>query len=123
MEEVISAEKSSQSHVLAILTLLDQYAQDDAGGVQLSESAKNDLVAELCKRQNAHVVLSYIDGTPAGMAICFEVPSVWPLKPKLSVYDFIVTQTYRGRGLSQRMLAKAEKIAIQSGCSKLMVEV
>jgi len=71
MEEIISADLSVQHHVQAVLTLLDEYAQADAGGVQLSERVKSDLVDEVRKRQNAHVVLAFVEGEPAGMAICF----------------------------------------------------
>ncbi|MFA6120674.1 MAG: GNAT family N-acetyltransferase [Sideroxydans sp.] len=123
MEEIFSADLSVQHHVQAVLTLLDEYAQADAGGVQLSERVKSDLVDELRKRQNAHVVLAFVEGEPAGIAICFEESSIWPFRPKLSVYDLIVAQTHRGRGISQCMLAKAEEISAQAGCSKLTVEV
>lgn len=123
VEEIISANLSSQHHVLVVLALLDEYAHADSGGVWLSELAKNDLVAELRKRQKAHVVLALVDGIPAGMAICFEVSTIWPFKPKLCVYDLIVAHVYRGRGISLRMLAKAEEVAAKVGCRKLTVEV
>jgi len=123
MEEIISADLSSQHHVRAIMRLLDEYTHDDAGGIYLSEQIKSDLVAKLREQQGVHVVLATVEGEPAGMAICFEMPSFWPLKPKLCVYDLIVAQAYRGRGISQRMLAKAAEIAAQVGCCKLTVEV
>lgn len=123
MEQILSADLTLQLHALAIFELLNEYSHDDAGGLLLSERVKNALVAELSKRRDAHIVLAFVAGVPAGMAICFEVSSLWAFKSKLSVYDLIVAHTYRGCGLSKRMLAKADLIVAQAACSKLTFEV
>jgi GNAT superfamily N-acetyltransferase len=123
VEEIIYADLISPRQVEAVLTLLNEYAHVDAGGVQLSARAKNDFVTELCERQGVHIVLAFVEGVPAGMAICFEGASSFFSKPLLQVRDLIVARPYRGRGLSRRILVKAEEVAAQAGCSKLTVEV
>jgi GNAT superfamily N-acetyltransferase len=123
VEEIVKADLSVQYHLQAVLTLLNEYAHADAGGVKLSDGMKNCLVAELYKRQDVHIVLGFEEGEPAGMAICFEISSHLSFKPRLCVYDLIVSQAYRGRGLSHRMLAKAEELSAQAGCGKLSIEV
>jgi GNAT superfamily N-acetyltransferase len=123
MEQILSADLTLQLHALAVFELLNEYSHDDAGGLLLSERVKNDLVAELSKRRDAHIVLAFVAGVPAGMAICFEGTSSFLRKPLLQVRDLVVARPYRGRGLSQRILVKAEEVAAQAGCSKLTVEV
>lgn len=124
MEEVLIADLCSSRHASAIVQLLNEYAKDNmGGGTELSALVKNNLVAELRKRPGAYVVLAFVDGSPAGMAICFEGFSTFACKPLLNVHDIIVTQHYRGRGLSKCLLAKAEEIAIRLSCCKLTLEV
>ena len=41
----------------------------------------------------------------------------------LNIHDVIVIEKYRGRGISKKMLNKAEEIAISLGCCKLTLEV
>jgi GNAT superfamily N-acetyltransferase len=124
MEKILIADLSLPSHASALVYLLNEYAKDDmGGGAELPEFVKNNLAAELRKRQGAHVALAFIDGAPAGMAVCFEGFSTFACKPLLNVHDLIVAHAYRGRGLSKKLLAKAEEIAIRLGCCKLTLEV
>lgn len=124
MQEIIIADLSSPAHAAAIVYLLNEYAKDDmGGGAELSAFAKDNLIAELCKRQGVHVVLAFVDGSPAGLAICFEGFSTFACKPLLNIHDIVVAKEYRGRGIAKRLLAKAEEIAISLGCCKLTLEV
>ena len=68
-------------------------------------------------------MLAIVDGSPAGMAVCFEGFSTFACKPLLNIHDIIVIKEYRGRGISKRLLAKAEEIATGLGCCKLTLEV
>lgn len=124
MEKIVIADLSLPSHAAAIVYLLDEYAKDDmGGGEQLSDFVKNNLVAELRKRQGVHVILALIEGVPAGMAVCFEGFSTFSCRPLLNVHDLVVDRKFRGKRLSKRLLAKAEEIAIGLGCCKLTLEV
>lgn len=121
---IIIADLSLPSHAAAIVYLLDEYARDDmGGGAELSAFVKDNLIAELRKRQGVHVVLAFVDGAPAGMAICFEGFSTFACKPLLNIHDIVVAKEYRGRGIAKRLLAKAEEIATSLGCCKLTLEV
>lgn len=123
-EEITSADLSLPSHAAAIVHLLNEYAKDEmGGGAELSEFVKSNLAAELRKRQGAHVVLAFINGAPVGMAVCFEGFSTFACKPLLNIHDLIVDQSYRGRGLSKRLLTKTEELAMRLGCCKLTLEV
>ena len=121
---IVIADLSQSTHAAAIIYLLNEYARDvTGGGAELSAFAKDNLIAELRKRQGVHIVLAFVDGTPAGMAICFEGFSTFACKPLLNIHDIVVAKAYRGRGISKRLLAKAEEIATCLGCCKLTLEV
>lgn len=127
MQETIIADLSLPPHAAAIIYLLNEYAKDNmGGGTELSAFVKDNLIAELRKRQGVHVVhvvLAFVEGSPAGLAICFEGFSTFACKPLLNIHDIVVAKEYRGRGISKRLLAKAEEIAISLGCCKLTLEV
>lgn len=124
MEEVLIADLSSPSHAEAVVYLLNEYAKDEMGGnSELSAFAKRNLVAELRKRQGAHVLIAFVDGRPAGLAICFEGFSTFACKPLLNIHDIVVALAYRGRGISKSLLAKAEEVAVRIGGCKLTLEV
>lgn len=124
MEEIVIADLSQASHAKAIFHLLNEYAKDDmGGGSELSSFVKRNLVPELRKRIGTHAVLAFVDGTPAGLAICFEGFSTFLCRPLLNIHDLVVSSGYRGRGISRRLLAKVEEIAESIGCCKITLEV
>ncbi|MDD4965499.1 GNAT family N-acetyltransferase [Halothiobacillus sp.] len=124
MEHIFTADLSLQEHADATVWLLNEYAKDDmGGGSELTAFAKHNLIAELKKRPNIHVILAFVDGNPAGLALCIEGFSSFDCKPLLNIHDFMVASAYRGRGLSKRLLGKVEETAIELGCSKLTLEV
>ncbi len=122
--EIIEAALTLPEHAAAVVQLLDAYAQDPMGGAQgLADDVKAALPTELAKRPSAHVILALVDTQPAGLAICFEGFSTFACKPLLNIHDMVVAAPYRGRGLSKRLLQKAEDIALRLGCCKLTLEV
>jgi GNAT superfamily N-acetyltransferase len=124
MIDVVNADLLNPGHGLAIVALLNEYANDDMGGnCELSDFAKQNLVAQLQKRHGVHVILAYYDSNPAGLSICFEGFSTFACKPLLNIHDLMVSKDFRGLGISKRLLFKAEEIARSLGCCKLTLEV
>jgi ribosomal protein S18 acetylase RimI-like enzyme len=124
MTEIVKADFSIPAHAEAVLQLMDAYARDPMGGGQgLSEYTKAHLVAELSQRFLAHVLLAYVNGTAAGLVVCFEGFSTFACRPLLNIHDLIVISAYRGRGLSKLLLAHAESIARELQCCKMTLEV
>ncbi|MGZ5818879.1 MAG: GNAT family N-acetyltransferase [Burkholderiaceae bacterium] len=124
MIEIINADLSLKKHAEALLTLLNEYALDLMGGKEaLPEFVKTNLVAELKRRLSAHVILAFVEGNPAGLMIGFEGFSTFACKPLINIHDVVVAEKYRGRGLSRKMLSHMERIAQDSGCCKLTLEV
>ncbi|MFZ2452175.1 MAG: GNAT family N-acetyltransferase [Methylovulum miyakonense] len=124
MIKIILADLSLPKHAQAIISLLDEYAQDPmGGGAPLPAFVRANLIAELKKRQGVYVIMAMLGDHAAGMAICFEGFSTFACKPLLNIHDVIVSAKHRGRGIAKQLLAKAEEIAINSGCCKLTLEV
>ncbi len=125
MERIVLADLSDPAHSEAVVFLLNEYASGEmGGGVELTDFVKQNLVAELHKRAGSiHSVLAFIDNEPAGLAICVEGFSSFACKPLLNVHDIVVASKFRGRGLSKRILARIEALAVELGCCKLTLEV
>lgn len=124
MIEIVDADLSLPLHADAVLALLNAYALDLMGGkAKLSAYVQSNLIAELKKRPSAHVILSFVDGSPAGLLICLEGFSTFACKPLLNIHDVVVVEKYRGNGIAKKMLLKAEEIARDIGCCKLTLEV
>ncbi len=124
MENILIADLSVPAQADAVVYLLNEYARDEMGGAsELSVFAKKNLVSELRKRPSIHAVIAFVDDNPAGLALCIEGFSSFACKPLLNVHDMVVATNYRGRGISIRLLEKAQEIAKKLGCCKLTLEV
>lgn len=122
--EVIVADYSDQKHAHDIGYLLNQYAMDPMGmGKPLTQEVKDGIAHELSKLPHAFSILCYADGEPAGLANCFDGFSTFSGKPIVNIHDFMVEKKFRGKGISQKILAKIEGIAKHKGCCKLTLEV
>ncbi|KAF0866707.1 GNAT family N-acetyltransferase [Pseudomonas sp. LD120] len=121
---VLQASYSNPVHAEAIGALLNHYALDPMGGGQaLAPDSLEQLPAELAKRPQAFSVLAFAGGQAVGLVNCFEGFSTFACRPLVNVHDVVVLESFRGRGLSKRMLQKVEDIARQRGCCKITLEV
>ena len=124
MENVVIADLAKPTHAEAVVCLLNEYAKDEmGGGCELPETVKRCLVPELMKRPHAFVIIAFVQGEPAGLAICIEGFSSFACMPLLNIHEMVVSSRFRGRKLSHRILAKAEELAKERKCCKLTLEV
>ena len=124
MMHTILADYSDPAHAAAIVSLLDAYAQDPAGGGQrLSDFAKANLVNELARRPQAFSVLAFDGNSPVGLVNCIEGFSTFACKPLVNVHDVVVLDSHRGQRVGEQMLVLCEEIALQRGACKLTLEV
>ncbi|MBC3953510.1 GNAT family N-acetyltransferase [Pseudomonas triticifolii] len=121
---VLQASYTNPVHAEAIGFVLNEYAMDVMGGGRpLSNDTRQQLALELAKRPHAFSVLAFIAGEPVGLVNCFEAFSTFVCRPLVNIHDVAVIAQHRGKGISQKMLAKVEEIARQRGCCKLTLEV
>lgn len=124
MIEIIEADWSLPAHGEAAVFLLDQYARDPMGGNSgLSAFAKSNLVQELSRRPWSRTFLAFVEGEPAGLAICIEGFSTFACKPLLNIHDLAVAPPFRRRGVGKQLLLRIEAIAREMGCCKVTLEV
>lgn len=118
------ADYTSATDAEALVTLLDAYASDPAGGGEpLSDHAKTHLVRELAARPQAYTVLAFDGDLPVGLVNCIEGFSTFACKPLVNVHDVAVLASHRGRGVAAQMLALAEQMAQARGAVKMTLEV
>lgn len=122
--QVLRADYANPVHARALVSLLDAYAQDPAGGGKaLSEYAKTHLVQSLAARPQAFSVLAFAGELAVGLVNCFEGFSTFQCRPLVNVHDVAVLASHRGQRVGERMLALAELIAHERGACKLTLEV
>ena len=122
--EIIKADYLDAVHESDIQTLLNAYASNPMGGGKaLTCEVKNNVVKELAKLPHAFSLLGYIDGIPISLVTCFEAFSTFTCKPLINIHDIFVLEKFRGKGVSQQMLAKVEEIAKSKNCCKITLEV
>lgn len=124
LEDIVVADFKNEAHASAIVYLLNEYAKDEmAGGTELSDFVKTNLISELQKRSYAFAILAFVRNEPAGLALCFEGFSSFACMPLLNIHDMVVAKNFRCLGLSKKILAKAEQLAKERHCCKLTLEV
>ncbi len=121
---IIIADYLNEQHARDIVSLLNQYALDAAGGgIELNKYTKENLVKELIKLPFAFSILCYVENLPVGLINCFTLFSTFKCKPVINIHDLVVISQYRRQGISQLLLSKVEKVAQEKGACKITLEV
>ena len=122
--EIVQARYDDPVDALAIVDLLDAYANDPFGGAHpLDPQVKQKLVAALARREGAFSILALVDGAAVGLANCFEGFSTFRCAPLINIHDLMVLPAFRGQQLAQKMMAMVEQVARARGCCKITLEV
>jgi GNAT superfamily N-acetyltransferase len=107
-----------------LVDLIDCYAKDPMGQQQpLSEFAYKQLKLKLKTLPQAHSFICYENSNPIGMINCFENFSTFQAQSILNIHDIFLVKQFRGMGLSQKLLKRAEQLALQLECCKMTLEV
>jgi len=125
--QLLQADYTDAGHMAALLSLLDAYACDAAGGGEgLSDFAKSQLPAALRARTFMFSVLAFdvsAGQVPVGLVNCVEGFSTFACQPLVNVHDVVVLASYRGQRIAQQMFGLVEQISRQRGACKLTLEV
>lgn len=124
MFQIIQADLTQTEHAQAYLSLMSDYAQDPMGGGEdLSDFAKQHLIATLLTRNDVFIVLAFADKRPVALLTAIEGFSTFSCKPLLNIHDVAVKKEFRSQGLTYALFSEIEKIAKSRGCCKLSLEV
>jgi GNAT superfamily N-acetyltransferase len=122
--DIVLANYRDPAHARAVVTLLDAYARDPAGGgTPLAPEVLAELPEALAARPQAFSVLAYDGEVPVGLINCIEGFSTFACRPLVNVHDVVVLPSHRGQRVAQRMLEKVEAEARARGACKLTLEV
>ncbi len=120
----IIADYANPEHAKVLVELLDSYAQDPMGGGEpLSVQVRDTLVSRLAKFPGAFTVLCQLDSQYVALANCLTGFSSFAAMPLINIHDLAVSESARGQGLSQGLLAFVESEAQRRGCCKVTLEV
>lgn len=107
-----------------LLALLDAYSKDIMGGGEpLPDRVFNELIPALKNKKDKFILIAYDNETAVGLAICFEGFSTFYAKPLLNIHDFVITEPYRGLGISKLLLEAIDDYALKIGACKVTLEV
>jgi GNAT superfamily N-acetyltransferase len=107
-----TADYANPDHARALVSLLDAYARDPAGGASpLSDFARTNLVSALAAQPQAFSVLALDGAQPVGLINCFEGFSTFACRPLVNVHDVVVLASHRGRRVGEQMLEHVAQIA------------
>lgn len=124
MIEITLADYQNPKHRSAIITMLDDYAQDPMGGGEaVPEDTKNRLIEEMAKREHVFSILAFDGEQPVGIANCVEGFSTFAAAPVMNIHDIAVTASHRGQGISRRLMDEVATLARFRGCCKVTLEV
>lgn len=124
MIKTFLADYANPVHAAAVVSLLDAYARDAAGGgVPLDVSVKARLIGEMAARPQLFSVLSFDGAQPIGLVNCIEGFSTFACRPLVNIHDVVVLEGHRGQRIGEQMLALCEAIARERGACKLTLEV
>lgn len=129
---VIQADYANPVHAASVISLLDAYAQDPAGGgTALSDFVRSNLIAQLALRPQVFSVLAFDTRGGAeltvdmavGLANAIEGFSTFACRPLVNVHDLAVLASHRGQRVGEQLLTKVEDLARQRGACKVTLEV
>ena len=121
---IVQADYGLPAHAEAVVSLLNAYAQDIAGGGEaLSAFTMANLVRELAARPQVYSILAFDGAAPVGLVNCIEGFSTFACKPLVNVHDVAVLASHRGQGIAENMLRACENIARNRGAIKMTLEV
>ncbi|WP_415226195.1 GNAT family N-acetyltransferase [Psychromonas sp.] len=124
MFTLIQADLTQPEHAQAYLKLMSDYASDPMGGGEdLSDFAKQHLIAALLERNDVFIVLAFKDKQPVALLTAIEGFSTFACKPLLNIHDVMVVKDFRGQGLTGLLFCEIEKIAKSRNCCKITLEV
>ena len=110
--DVASTEQCSQFEIL-----FNEYSPG------LSADIEFHVIKQLFDLPYFHGFICFVDNVPAGFAVCFESYSTYRAKKVLNIHDFMVSSSYRGKGMGKALLKGIEQYCCDHEYLKITLEV
>jgi ribosomal protein S18 acetylase RimI-like enzyme len=119
------ANLQNETNTRAIRKLLAEYMGDSMGGKlpPHSDEVHAQMIAGLSNVPTKLILLAYVNNKAVGMAICFYGYSTFRAAPLINIHDIIVSKSFRGLGIGNKLMGEIEKVAYAKKCCKITLEV
>jgi GNAT superfamily N-acetyltransferase len=131
--EIVEVDLDRSDHRDAVLTLVDEYAQDPMGNDQpLPNSVREALIPGLKAHPTTLIFLALETGNDdrgenggkaLGIAVCFRGFSTFRAMPLINLHDLFVRKSARGKDLGRALLQAVAEKARSIGACKVTLEV
>ncbi len=122
--KTIKANLFHEPHIEAIVSLVNEYIEDDmGGGIPLNRRKQEDLIENLQLLPNAIVFLATLGNKIVGVSISFYGFSTFHARKLINVHDLVVSKDYRGMGIGKALLESIISEAKENNCCKVTLEV
>jgi ribosomal protein S18 acetylase RimI-like enzyme len=121
---IVSCDFNNKKHCEALTTLMNEYIMDKMGGGESHTDAEKELLIQGLKNHPSKLVyLAFADDRFIGLVNCFVNFATFTVKPFINIHDVIVTREWRNKGVGRKILQYVLKVADETGCSKVTLEV
>lgn len=122
--DIIQADLADETHIQAILKLVNAYMEDEMGISASMEAKKRSLLIEgLVEHPASFQLLAWVDGQYVGLANCFIGFSTFQAKKLINVHDLMVINDFRGKGIGRKLLQAVALKGQEMNCCKITLEV
>ncbi|MBN1604904.1 MAG: GNAT family N-acetyltransferase [Chitinispirillaceae bacterium] len=119
------ADLTDDVHCSYVIALVNEYRCDSMGGSlgAIAKESELELLHGLRNHPSSIVYFALLNGTVAGMAVCFTGFSTFRAKKLLNIHDLILYRDYRKKGIGTWFLKKIAEEVSNAGYCKLTLEV
>jgi ribosomal protein S18 acetylase RimI-like enzyme len=111
-------------HTNAVVSLMNAYITDSMGGGETySNQRAHALVEGLKNFPTSIVLLASVNNRFVGLCNAFVTLATFTVKKAINVHDLIVLKEFRGIGAGRKLMQEIIKIANETDCSKVTLEV
>ena len=114
----LSIRPAQEKDAELILSFIRELAVYENMEDQITATAE-DLRRSIFERQQAEVIIGWIDHQPAAFALYFYNYSTFLGKANLFLDDLYVKEEFRGQGIGRAMLQYLSQTAVKNSCERL----
>jgi GNAT superfamily N-acetyltransferase len=118
-EEGIRIERAVESQVPLILNFVRQLAEYEKLLHKVEADEARIRESLFGPRPCADVVIAYLGGQPAGLAIFFQTYSTFWGRPGIYLEDLFVEPRFRGHGVGKALLVHLAQLTLERGGARL----
>lgn len=123
-KQFVQVNLEDENHCNNLLLLLDDYMRDEIGtGKPMPAGLGPRLINGLRNHAGYIGFFVCIGNDFAALANCNLNFSTWQAKPLINIHDFIVSSSFRNRGIGMYLLKEIEQYALQKGYCRINLEV